>query len=121
MTNQLAEWADYAFTLAEQAGEKILSYYELVEEIIPEYKSDHSPLTQADKAAHEIIYQGLSHFSLDNQGPIPVLSEEGAPISFLERQAWQRYWCVDPLDGTREFLVRNNEFTVNIALIDFHQ
>src|SRR5690348_2712861 len=103
MANQLAEWAEYAFALAAKAGEAILSYYAQIENIHLEYKADHSPLTAADKASHQIIDEGLRHFSLNSHGPVPVLSEEGNAVPFIERQAWQRYWCVDPLDGTREF------------------
>ena len=79
-----------------------------------EYKDDHSPLTAADKASHEVIMAGLEkHFP-----EIPILSEEGADIPYAVRKEWQRFWLVDPLDGTKEFIKRNGEFTVNIALIE---
>ena len=76
-------------------------------------KADDSPVTAADIAAHKVILKGLQALTPD----IPVLSEE-APQSWEERQHWQRYWLVDPLDGTKEFIKRNGEFTVNIALIE---
>src|SRR5690606_12582560 len=77
-------------------------------------KDDKSPLTAADLAAHHAIVDGLTALTPG----IPVLSEESAAVPFAERSAWSRYWLVDPLDGTREFVKRNGEFTVNIALID---
>jgi 3'(2'), 5'-bisphosphate nucleotidase len=77
-------------------------------------KEDHSPLTQADLAANNIICLGLNDLGLG----WPVLTEESAKIPFEERKHWQRFWLVDPLDGTKEFVKRNGEFTVNIALIE---
>lgn len=120
MTNEIAQWAEHAYSLAVQAGEKIMLYYAQTEKLVPEYKADDSPLTEADKASHDIIYRGLVNFNLDPEGPVPVISEEGKQTPFVERQTWQRYWCVDPLDGTKEFLIHNDEFTVNISLI-MHQ
>jgi 3'(2'), 5'-bisphosphate nucleotidase len=79
-------------------------------------KADQSPLTLADMRAHEVIVQGLKELTPE----IPVLSEEDADIPYDERRRWTRYWLVDPLDGTKEFVSRNGEFTVNIALIDNH-
>lgn len=117
----LENWANEAYTLAKKAGEKIMHYYASVQTLQTEYKEDNSPLTEADKAAHQIIHQGLAQYVLDNEGPAPVLSEEGQQIPFTERQNWHRYWCVDPLDGTREFLAKNDEFAVNIALIMQHE
>lgn len=117
MTSPLAQWTHHAYDLAVQAGEKILQYY-AQPDLRTEYKSDNSPLTAADKAAHDIIYQGLCEFHLDEKGVAPVMSEEGTQTPFVERQQWHRYWCVDPLDGTREFLAHNDEFAVNIALIE---
>ena len=76
-----------------------------------ERKADNSPLTRADKAAHQVIASVLS------VTPFPVLSEEGANIPYAERKDWTTFWLVDPLDGTKEFIKRNGEFTVNIALI----
>lgn len=99
--------------IAQEAGEAILRVYndEKMVEIIQ--KQDKSPLTAADLASHHVIVDGLHKLTPD----IPVLSEESAAISFDERKKWTRYWLVDPLDGTKEFLKRNGEFTVNIALI----
>lgn len=77
-------------------------------------KADNSPLTRADIAAHEQILAGLAQLTPD----IPVLSEESAAIPYEKRRHWKRFWLVDPLDGTKEFINRNGEFTVNIALID---
>jgi 3'(2'), 5'-bisphosphate nucleotidase len=102
--------------IARQAGEKILEVYER-EDFGTRLKSDDSPLTEADLAAHHIIVDGLK--AIDPE--IPVLSEESANIPWSERQQWTRYWLVDPLDGTKEFIKRNGEFTVNIALIEDHR
>ncbi len=77
-----------------------------------EYKSDKSPLTLADQKSHEIIMSGLKEFD------IPILSEEGQDTPYAQRKDWERFWIVDPLDGTKEFIKRNGEFTVNIALIE---
>ncbi|MBL1432381.1 MAG: 3'(2'),5'-bisphosphate nucleotidase CysQ [Gammaproteobacteria bacterium] len=101
--------------LAKRAGEHILQVYKSEFEVTE--KEDRSPLTEADLAAHNCIVAGLESLTPD----IPVLSEESAKIPFSERQTWNRYWLVDPLDGTREFIKRNGEFTVNIALIDNHE
>ena len=77
-----------------------------------EYKSDKSPLTLADQKSHEIIINGLKEFD------IPILSEEGKDTPYAQRKDWERFWVVDPLDGTKEFIKRNGEFTVNIALVE---
>ncbi|HYQ72907.1 MAG TPA: inositol monophosphatase family protein, partial [Gammaproteobacteria bacterium] len=99
--------------LAEQAGDKILGIYNS-DAISVQEKDDRSPLTAADLASHHAIVAGLAALTPD----IPVLSEESASLPYSERAGWQRYWLVDPLDGTREFIKRNGEFTVNIALVD---
>jgi 3'(2'), 5'-bisphosphate nucleotidase len=98
--------------LAVEAGHEILRIYETDYAI--EHKDDMTPLTEADMAAHHIIDAGLQRLTPN----IPILSEESAKIPFEERQQWSCYWLVDPLDGTREFIKRNGEFTVNIALIE---
>lgn len=98
--------------LAEEAGRAILAVYE--SEVAVTCKEDDSPLTQADLAAHRLILERLPEIAPG----IPVLSEESAPAEAAERLAWDRLFLVDPLDGTREFLKRNGEFTVNIALIE---
>jgi 3'(2'), 5'-bisphosphate nucleotidase len=102
--------------LAKQAGAKILSFYQHTNTAI-KTKADNTPLTEADLCAHEIISNGLKQLTPD----LPILSEESAAIAFSERKTWQRYWLIDPLDGTKEFLDRFDDFTVNIALIDNHQ
>jgi 3'(2'), 5'-bisphosphate nucleotidase len=101
--------------LIRDAGEAILHIYNTEFEV--ETKQDNSPLTTADLAAHNIIVSTLERLTPD----IPVLSEESSKIPFESRKAWHRYWLVDPLDGTREFVKRNGEFTVNIALIEANQ
>ncbi|MDF1573521.1 MAG: 3'(2'),5'-bisphosphate nucleotidase CysQ [Bacteroidales bacterium] len=99
-----------AIRAAVMAGKAILEVYNSNDLQVIE-KEDKSPLTKADRAAHQVI---VSH--LDKTG-IPVLSEEGRDIPFEERSGWDRFWLVDPLDGTKEFIKRNGEFTVNIALV----
>jgi 3'(2'), 5'-bisphosphate nucleotidase len=104
-----------ASDIAKQAGRKILEIYDTDYEI--EKKPDNTPVTTADLIAHKIIMEGLSELTSD----IPILSEESTKIPFETRKQWHRYWLVDPLDGTREFIKRNGEFTVNIALIENHK
>lgn len=101
-------------TIALQAGKKILEIYDT--KFTVDIKVDHSPLTEADLAAHHLIVDGLYRLST-----FPVISEESANIPFAERKAWETYWLVDPLDGTKEFIKRNGDFTVNIALIHQHE
>lgn len=116
MTAQLDH--DYAaclpdiIELARAAGDAIMQVYQ--GEIAVQRKDDNSPLTQADLAAHEIIESGLQAYTPD----IPQISEESATIPYATRQQWRRYWLIDPLDGTRQFIKRNGEFSVNIALIE---
>ncbi len=95
-----------------EAGKKIVEIYNTGDFEV-EIKSDNSPLTLADKASHEIIKNILSKTG------IPVISEEGKPLEFEHRKLMNRYWLVDPLDGTKEFISKNGEFTVNIALINY--
>lgn len=97
--------------LAREAGEKILTIYAAPFSV--EHKADDSPLTAADLAAHKHIAAGLANL----EHGLPCLSEEGGLPDFATRQSWESYWLVDPLDGTREFVQRSGEFTVNIALI----
>ena len=111
--DELAGLLEPVAALALKAGNEILTVYNSEEFSIQE-KDDKSPLTAADLASHHAIVDGLTALTAD----IPVLSEESASLPFSERSSWQRYWLVDPLDGTREFIKRNGEFTVNIALID---
>jgi 3'(2'), 5'-bisphosphate nucleotidase len=100
-------------TASLKAGKEILKVYETDFSI--EYKSDESPLTLADQNAHNIIVSCLK------ESGIPVLSEEGKSIPYSERKLWNTLWIVDPLDGTKEFVKRNDEFTVNIALVENHE
>jgi 3'(2'), 5'-bisphosphate nucleotidase len=100
-----------AITAALQAGKAILEIYHSGEFDV-EIKGDNSPLTKADTASHNVIMSFLSKTA------IPVLSEEGRDISYQERKDWKQLWIVDPIDGTKEFIKRNGEFTVNIALIE---
>ena len=111
--DELAGLLEPVVELALLAGNKILEVYNSEEFSIQE-KDDKSPLTAADLASHHAIVDGLTALTTD----IPILSEESASLPYAERSSWQRYWLVDPLDGTREFIKRNGEFTVNIALID---
>ena len=101
--------------LATKAGVAILEVYATDFDV--QAKDDESPVTQADMSAHIIIEQGLSQLTPD----IPIISEESGLPGFEVRSQWTRYWLIDPLDGTREFVNRNDEFTVNIALIDNHR
>ena len=100
-----------AITAALQAGKAILEIY-YSGEFDVEIKGDNSPLTKADTASHNVIMSYLT------ETDIPVLSEEGRDISYQERKDWKQLWIVDPIDGTKEFIKRNGEFTVNIALIE---
>jgi 3'(2'), 5'-bisphosphate nucleotidase len=111
--NEMVALHEGAIALAREAAAKILEVYE--SEFAVQHKDDRSPLTAADLASHRCILAGLERLSPD----IPVLSEESAEdVPALVRREWKRLWLVDPLDGTREFVKRNGEFTVNIALID---
>jgi 3'(2'), 5'-bisphosphate nucleotidase len=98
--------------LAKIAGDAILEVYATDFDV--QAKEDDSPLTQADMASNRKIVAGLAALTPE----IPIISEEFGLPEFTERSAWSRYWLIDPLDGTREFVNRNGEFTVNIALID---
>lgn len=111
-TGDLRGLLDPVIALARRAGGEILRVYDA--DFTVEHKEDKSPLTEADMAAHDAIDEGLAELTPG----VPVLSEESAAVPFAERRTWRRYWLVDPLDGTREFVKRNGEFTVNIALIE---
>ncbi|MGE0624051.1 MAG: 3'(2'),5'-bisphosphate nucleotidase CysQ [Pseudomonadales bacterium] len=99
-------------SLVQAAGDAILTIYGTDFDV--ETKTDESPLTQADLASHRILAEGLKRLAPE----LPLFSEEAALPPFELRRTWQRYWLVDPLDGTKEFINRNGEFTVNVALID---
>jgi len=100
--------------IARAASREILKVYE--SDFSVAEKQDSSPLTEADLASHAAIMEGLQKLTPD----IPIMSEESATLPVAERSKWKQYWLVDPLDGTKEFIKRNGEFTVNIALIDGH-
>ena len=114
-TNNLQRLCLECVNIARDAGAAILDIYDSGFNV--EEKEDKSPLTDADLASHNLILQRLTELTPD----IPILSEESAKLPFAERSGWETYWLVDPLDGTREFVKRNGEFTVNIALIHKHQ
>ena len=97
--------------IAKQASSAIMQKYS--QDFKVEYKQDNSPLTLADKKANDIIETGLNKLSVN----FPILSEDGGDIPYEDRKHWEYFWLVDPLDGTKEFVKKNDEFTVNIALI----
>jgi 3'(2'), 5'-bisphosphate nucleotidase len=111
-----AAMANKVADLAERAGEAIMEIYQQAD-FETRLKEDESPLTAADLAAHNVLVDGLAELTPD----IPVLSEESSAITYEERRQWQTFWLVDPLDGTKEFIKRNGEFTVNVALISGDQ
>jgi 3'(2'), 5'-bisphosphate nucleotidase len=111
----LPQLIDPVVSLAAEAGRAILEVYATDFDV--QEKDDQSPLTQADLASHRVIMQGLAELTPD----VPVISEEAGLPGFDERGQWNPYWLIDPLDGTKEFVKRNGEFTVNIALIENHQ
>ncbi len=113
-SRQCTSLLEPVIAIARKAGQRILNIYEGDFNITR--KKDASPVTEADFAAHHTIIDGLKALTPE----LPVLSEESANIPFGERARWHCYWLVDPLDGTREFIKRNGEFTVNIALIEKH-
>jgi 3'(2'), 5'-bisphosphate nucleotidase len=115
MTDTGHELLDRTADIARRAGREILAVY-ASGAVAASAKADQSPLTEADLRAHALIVGALGALTPD----LPVLSEESAGAAYAERRRWRRYWLVDPLDGTREFLSRNGEFTVNIALIEGH-
>lgn len=109
----MSEWTiDDIVAIARRAGAAIMAIY--AQDFAVEAKADASPLTAADMASHRIICDGLAALTPE----VPILSEESKATDWELRRHWQRYWLVDPLDGTREFVKKNGEFTVNIALIE---
>ena len=106
---------DAVVQLTADAAQAIMAIY--AADFTVSGKADDSPLTEADLAAHRILADGLGALTPD----WPILSEEGGLPDFAERLRWNRYWLIDPLDGTKEFIKRNGEFTVNVALIDDHR
>lgn len=112
MTNELSLLASVA-EISRRAGEEILAVYRHSGDIASQTKSDDSPLTEADTRANALIVRELQKLTPS----IPLLSEESALPPYALRQQWREYWLIDPLDGTKEFIKRNDEFTVNIALV----
>ena len=110
---ELETLQNLGITAALAAGRQILEVYDS-EDFDVSIKDDNSPLTRADIASHQIISQLLEAGAPD----IPILGEEGKEIAFADRKKWETFWLVDPLDGTKEFIKRNGEFTVNIALVE---
>lgn len=118
--NKLEALINPLIELCRRAGDVICDHYQAPHAAEFEAKGDDSPLTRADMASHHILREGL-HKGLGDLGcDIPVLSEESMAAEVAQRFSWNRFWLVDPLDGTKEFLARTGEFTINIALIDDH-
>ena len=106
---------DAVISLAQEAGKKILTIYSQGFDLYE--KADKSPLTDADVLSHKTIIEGLAQITPG----IPVLSEESSKEEITNRLSWETYWLIDPLDGTKEFVKRNGEFTVNISLVHKHK
>ena len=106
------EYIKKLIKISKDAGKAIMDIYE--SEFDVNIKSDQSPVTKADILSNKIICQSLKKLSPD----IPILSEESSKIPYEQRLKWKQYWLIDPLDGTKEFIEKNDEFTVNIALIE---
>jgi len=115
VTLSSARLLDPICAIARQAAEAILAVYAQDFDIV--CKDDNSPVTAADLAAQRVIEDALRELTPN----VPVISEEAVVAPWAERRTWRRYWLVDPLDGTREFVKRNGEFTVNIALVEDHR
>ncbi|WP_415882795.1 3'(2'),5'-bisphosphate nucleotidase CysQ [Neptuniibacter sp. QD34_54] len=105
--------ASALLSICQQASAEILKVYQRDDFSIAA-KADHSPVTAADLAAHQVIQTGLCDLTPE----IPQLSEEDTELTYQQRKVWQKFWCIDPLDGTKEFINRNDEFTINISLIE---
>lgn len=116
MTIKIEQYIEPLIELNKKTGESILEIYYKSRQFDVQSKADASPLTQADLIANEEIIEGLKQLTPD----IPILTEESSNIDFAVRKKWQRYWLVDPLDGTKEFIRHSSDFTVNIALIENH-
>jgi len=110
----MKESIPHLIKLLQTAGELIMEVYRSAEGVGVEWKADDSPLTAADKRSNDFLTEQLN--LLDSS--IPIMSEESTQVDFEERKQWRRYWCLDPLDGTKEFIKRNDQFTINLALIE---
>jgi len=117
MTNEYKHYLNHVIAIAKQAGQEILAFYKKDGDIKFKLKADDSPLTEADLVAHDIISTGLNDLTPE----VSILSEEGEHIPYAQRGKWERYWLIDPLDGTNEFINHTGNFTVNIALIENNQ
>ena len=115
-TRLLFPCAEAMVPILQSVGSSLLEVYS--RDFTVELKDDKTPITEADRNAHGIISEGLRSFPVDDYTELPLLSEEGRAIPFDERRGWKRFWMIDPLDGTKEFVKRNGEFTVNIAVIE---
>lgn len=117
MVNNRVDWFPALIRVAEQASSAVLEIYHRSHIALDIHtKRDHSPVTEADVVAQDILMNGLNALDLN----IPIVSEE-SQLSAKERLGWPRYWCIDPLDGTREFIRHTGEFCINIGLIEDHQ
>lgn len=105
-----------ALLIIQTAGQVVYDIYRHTDDYRVTYKADDSPITLADQKSHDILVSGLKHLTLFGK-TIPILSEEGKEIPFEVRRHWQSYWLIDPLDGTKEFLAKTDEFAINVALI----
>ncbi len=121
MSNRVLDKIDIQqiVAIAQQAGEQIMQVYQ--QDFTVHHKADQSPLTAADQQSHHVICRALQHLNQQLALDIPILSEEGRDIPYSQRQHWECFWLIDPLDGTKEFIKKNGEFTVNIALIQQQQ
>lgn len=117
MTKGLQSLVAPLLDLCRTAGQAICEHYDAPDAGDYQAKSDDTPLTRADLASHALLQVGLANM----EPRLPILSEESSAQESAQRRQWQRYWLVDPLDGTKEFLARTGEFTINIALIDNHR
>jgi len=117
MSQDLAILAEDVVALLEKAGIEILKYFQSYDKQAVQVKPDFTPLTKADLVSHKTLVKGLHKLTPN----IPVLSEEAAVVPYAERASWDQYWLIDPLDGTKEFLLGHDTFSINIALIEDHR
>ncbi len=111
----MKEQIPHIIQLLEKAGRLIMAIYEKSEtDFSIQWKEDASPLTIADRQSHDFLFEELSKLPIS----LPVMSEEEQPTDYAVRKKWTKYWCLDPLDGTKEFIKRNDQFTINLALIE---
>jgi 3'(2'), 5'-bisphosphate nucleotidase len=111
--SELQELLPRIVAVAEKAGRAVMNIYS-GGKVWGTYKADHSPITRADTVSHEIIVAELQNLTPD----LPVLSEETKAVPYSDRARWDEFWLIDPLDGTKEFIKQNGEFTINIAFVE---